>query len=155
MFKHRKYYSTILPNISILPNKFYGLINSEPKFLFGINEKYTPNFFKLNNIDIDKNIIVVSIDVENRAESKIEEIMKKKEDDEKNYLLVNYDYNIINAKNSINAKNKNIENNIITNDYVCYDKYKTELISISLPAEYKKKLSTKLSTCIINIKKKI
>ena len=147
-------FSYILPNVSILPNKFYGLINSEPKFLFGINEKYSPNFFKTNNIDIDKNIIVINIDTENKTESKIEEIIKKKEDEEKNYLLVNYDYNIINAKNSINAKNKNIENNIITNDYVCYDKYKTELISISLPAEYKKKLSTKLSSCITNIKKK-
>ena len=147
-------FNYILPNISILPTKFYGLINSEPKFLFGINEKYSPNFFKLNNIDIDKNIIVVSIDAENRAESKIEEIMKKKEDDEKNYLLVNYDYNAINSKNSINTKNKNTENNIITNDYVLYDKYKSELISISLPAEKKKKLSNKLSSLIINVKKK-
>ena len=84
----------ILPNISILPNKFYGLINSEPKFLFGINEKYSSDFFKANNIDIDKNIIVVNIDVENRTESKIEEIIKKKDDEEKNYLLVNYNYNM-------------------------------------------------------------
>jgi hypothetical protein len=62
-------FNYVQPNISILPSKFYGLINSEPKFLFGINENYTPNFFKNNNIDIDKNIIVVNIDPINRTNS--------------------------------------------------------------------------------------
>jgi hypothetical protein len=142
----------ILPNISILPNKFYGLINSEPKFLFGINEKYSSDFFKANNIDIDKNIIVVNIDVENRTESKIEEIIKKKDDEEKNYLLVNYNYNSINAQNKANVKNKNSEKTIITNDYVIYDSYKTELINIEMPE--KKKLSNKLSSCIMKKKSK-
>ena len=143
----------ILPNISILPTKFYGLINSEPKFLFGINEKYSPNFFKENNIDIDKNIVVVKIDVDNRTDSKIEEIIKKKDDEEKNYLLVNYDYNTINAQNNkANVKNKNSEKTIITNDYIIYDNYKTELINIEMPE--KKKLSSKLSSCIIKKKSK-
>ena len=143
----------ILPNVSILPNKFYGLINSEPKFLFGVNEKYNSQFFKINNIDIDKNIIVVSIDAENRTESKIEEIIKKKDDEEKNYLLVNYDYNTINSTNKVN-KSKNIENHIITNDYVKYDNYKYELINLDLPTGYKKKLSSKLSSCLFGSKKK-
>ena len=148
-------FNYMLPNVSILPNKFYGLINSEPKFLFGINEKYNQNFFKKNNIDIDKNIIVISIDAENKTESKIEEIMKKKEDEDKNYLLVNYDYNTINNKSSSESKkSKNVVNNIITNDYVYYDNYKTELINISLPPEFKKKLSNRLSTCLIGVKKK-
>lgn len=146
-------FNYILPNISILPSKFYGLINSEPKFLFGINEKYSPIFFKKNNIDIDKNIIVVNIDAENRTESKIEEIMKKKADDEKNYLLVNYDYNNINTNNNNNTKNKN-ENIIITNDYIIYDKNTIELINIELPASAKKKLSSKLSSYSSGVKKK-
>ena len=147
-------FNYILPNVSILPNKFYGLINSEPKFLFGINEKYEPNFFKNNNIDIDKNIIVISIDPENKTESKIEEIMKKKDDEDKNYLLVKYDYNSINNNNAnVNKKIKNVDN-VITNDYVIYDNYKTELINISLPADERKKLSTLLSTCLIGVKKK-
>ena len=148
-------FNYILPNVSILPNKFYGLINSEPKFLFGVNEKYSQAFFKTNNIDIDKNIVVVSIDAENKTESKIEEIIKKKDDEEKNYLLVNYDYNTINATNNkVNTKNKNVDKNIITNDYVLYDNYKTELINIDLPTKYKKKLSNKLSSCTIGSKKK-
>ena len=147
-------FNYILPNISILPSKFYGLINSEPKFLFGINEKYSPIFFKKNNIDIDKNIIVVNIDAENRTESKIEEIMKKKADDEKNYLLVNYDYNnIINANNNNNTKNKN-ENIIIRNDYIIYDKNTIDLINIELPASAKKKLLNKLSSYSSEVKKK-
>ena len=143
----------ILPNVAILPNKFYGLINSEPKFLFGINEKYYDKFFETNHIDIDKNIVIVKIDVENRTDSKVEEIMKKKDEEEKNYLLVNYDLSA-SQTNNINAKNKNSENHIITNDYVIYDKYKTELINIDLPASYKRKLSTKLSSCFIGSKKK-
>ena len=141
-------FNYILPNVSILPNKFYGLINSEPKFLFGVNEKYHPNFFKNNNIDIDKNIIVVSIDAENRTESKIEEIIKKKEDDDKNYLLVSY--NTIQNK----VTKKNYEKYALANDYVVYDGYKYELINIDMPAHYKKKLSNKLSSCLLGSKKK-
>jgi hypothetical protein len=30
----------IFPHVSILPKKLYGLINSEQKFIFGINEEY-------------------------------------------------------------------------------------------------------------------
>ena len=130
-------FNYVQPNISILPSKFYGLINSEPKFLFGINENYTPNFFKNNNIDIDKNIIVVNIDPINRTNSSIEQVMKKS--GESNYLLVNYDYNI-----NTNTKSKNLDNEI-TNDYATYDKSTIELINIDLPANTKKSLSGKLS----------
>ena len=137
-----------LPNVAILSEKFYGLINSEPKFIFGINEKYKPKFFKDNDIDIDKNIVVVNIDVENKTESKIEEILKKNNQEEKNYLSVETenDYDSFNTKST--------ENNIITNDYVIYDKYKTELISIELPSDCRKKLSTKLSSILLDVKKK-
>ena len=72
------------PNIAILSKKFYGLINSEPKFIFGINEKYRQDFFRENSIDIDKNIIVVYIDTDNKTESKIEEISKINNEQEKN-----------------------------------------------------------------------
>ena len=143
----------ILPNVAILPNKFYGLINSESKFLFGINENYNEEFFEINHIDIDKNIVIVKIDTDNRTDSKVEEIMKKKDEEEKNYLLVNYDYNTT-QNNNISSKNKNSENHIITNDYVIYDRYRTELINIEFPYSYKRKLSTKLSSCLIGSKKK-
>ena len=52
-------FNYVLPNTSILSQKFYGLINSEPKFIFGINEKYKQSFFKDNGIDIDKNILIL------------------------------------------------------------------------------------------------
>ena len=80
--------------------------------------------------------------------------MKKKADDEKNYLLVNYDYNnIINANNNNNTKNKN-ENIIIRNDYIIYDKNTIDLINIELPASAKKKLLNKLSSYSSEVKKK-
>ena len=146
-------FSYILPNVSILPSKFYGLINSEPKFLFGINEEYSKDFFKKNNIDIDKNIVVVIVNPKNSSECKIDETIKKKDDEEKNYLLVNYDYNTINSKNN-NINNKNSENYMITNDYVIFDKDKKEIINLDLPSGYKKKLSNKLTTCLFGAKKK-
>ena len=117
------------PNIAILSKKFYGLINSEPKFIFGINEKYRQDFFRENSIDIDKNIIVVYIDTDNKTESKIEEISKINNEQEKNY-------------------------NIITNDYVIYDKSKIELINIDFPSEFKRRLSAIISSILLDAKKK-
>ena len=53
-------------------------------------------------------------------------------------VLVNYDYNTINAQNNkANVKNKNSEKTIITNDYIIYDNYKTELINIEMPEKKK------------------
>ena len=51
----------ILPCISLLPKTLYGLISTEPKFVFGINEEYNSNFFVKNDIELVKNIIVISI----------------------------------------------------------------------------------------------
>ena len=141
-----------LPNIAILSSKFYGLINSEPKFVFGINEKYSPKFFKENNIDIDKNIIVVSIDLDNKTESKIEEILKINNQEEKNYLSVESENDF--EKFSNKSTFKSVDNNVITNDYVIYDKNKTELISIELPSDCRRKLSSNLSSILVEAKKK-
>ena len=145
-------FNYVLPNIEILPEKFYGLINSEPKFIFGINEFYDSNFFKNNNIDIDKNIVVVNLNVDKRTESFIEEIMKKKDTEEKNFIAVESekDHEISNLKLS----DKGNETHILTNDYVIYDKYQTELISIEFPSNNKRKLSTKLSSILLDAKKK-
>ncbi len=141
-------FNYVQPNISILPSKFYGLINSEPKFLFGINENYSPNFFKDNNIDIDKNIIVISIDPYTKTNSKIEEVIKRSGDN--NCLLVNYDYKNINANNA--TKNKMSEN-IIKNDYVIYDNYTYDIINIDLPLYNKKSLISKLPSAKKKAKK--
>ena len=144
----------VLPNIAILSKKYYGLINSEPKFIFGIYDKYTPDFFRNNNIDIGKNIIVVNINNDIRSESKIEEILKANNTEEKDYLDVDSEkeYDIITNKNG--SKNNDNNNNIITNDYVIYDKNKIELINIELPSINKKKLSTALSSILSDAKKK-
>ena len=145
-------FNYVLPNTSILSEKFYGLINSEPKFIFGINEKYKQSFFKDNGIDIDKNIIVVSIDYDNKTESKIEEILKINNKEEKNYLSVETqnDFEINPHKNSLRSS----DNNIITNNYAIFDKSKTELINIEFPSDFRKKLSTKLSSILLDAKKK-
>ena len=141
-----------LPNVAILSKKFYGFINSEPKFIFGINEKYKPQFFAKNNIDIDKNIVVVNIDTENKTESKIEEILKINNKEEKNYLSIDNDKDYDMSFTKMNSKL--IENNIITNDYVIYDKSKTELISLDFPSDCKRRLSTKISSILLDAKKK-
>ena len=140
------------PNIAILSKKFYGLINSEPKFIFGINEKYRQDFFRENSIDIDKNIIVVYIDTDNKTESKIEEISKINNEQEKNYLSIDNekDYDMNYAK----MNSKMFENNIITNDYVIYDKSKIELINIDFPSEFKRRLSAIISSILLDAKKK-
>ena len=140
------------PNIAILSKKFYGLINSEPKFIFGINEKYRQDFFRENSIDIDKNIIVVYIDTDNKTESKIEEISKINNEQEKNYLSIDNekDYDMNYAK----MNSKMSENNIITNDYVIYDKSKIELINIDFPSEFKRRLSAIISSILLDAKKK-
>ena len=144
-------FNYVLPNISILPNIFYGLINSEPKFIFGINEKYTPDFFLNNKIDIDKNIIVVSINTEKKLDSKIEEILTKKGEEENNYLLVSNSYEDSLGTKNIN-KNK-ISDNLITNDSVTYEKTTIDLINLELPINAKKSLYNNLYS-YINSKKK-
>ena len=47
-----------------------------------------------------------------------------------------------------------LENNIITNDYVIYDKSKIELISIDFPSEFKRRLYAIISNTSLDGKKK-
>ena len=67
----------VLPHITILPSKYFGLIHSQDKFIFGINQSYSENFFQENEINLNKNIIIVSIVKANKNLTKIEEILKK------------------------------------------------------------------------------
>ena len=84
----------VQPHISILPSKFYGIINIENKFVFGINEDYNPDFFKNNNIILDKTIVVVHFP---NQKGKIEEI--KKVEDQKDCAIID-NYNIFNFINN-------------------------------------------------------
>ena len=110
----------ILPCISILPKKLYGLINKEKKFLFGINEKYDYSFFYNNDIEINKNIMIVNILPDYK--SKLEEILNKQNNDN-NILIINDESEI---KSSL--INENIEGYSVFNDYILYNDNKYDSI---------------------------
>ena len=129
----------VLPHISLLPYELYGLINSEQKFIFGINEEYSKNFFEDNNIDLDKSIVIVQLNHLKKNESKIIEIIKNIEAEE---CLV------INEKIKQKENDKNTEENIFfNNQYI-------NLLNIELPSKAKKKAISKMNNLITLIKKK-
>ena len=123
----------VQPHISILPSKFYGIINTEYKFIFGINENYSPDFFKNNNILLDKTIIVVHI---LNQKIKIEEV--KKLEDQKDYVIID-NYNIF---------------NLINNESILPNGSKIDINNIDLPIKHKKKLMSKIKSFITESKKK-
>ena len=129
----------VLPHISLLPHELYGLINSEQKFIFGINEVYSKNFFEDNNIDLDKSIVVINLDCLKKHESRIFEMMQKIEEKE---CLV------------INEKNKKKENDKDTEEYIFYNNNYINLLTIDLPSVAKKKAISSLNELISSIKKK-
>ena len=125
----------VLPHISLLPYELYGLINSEQKFIFGINEEYSKTFFEDNNIDLDKSIVIVQLNHLKKNESKIIEIIKNIEAEE---CLV------INEKIKQKENDKNTEENIFfNNQYI-------NLLNIELPSKAKKKAISKMNN-LINI----
>ena len=127
-------FSYVLPNATILPSKFYGIINTEYKFFFGIGENYSPDFFKNNNILLDKTIIIVNFTKGKKA--KIEEV--KKIEDQKDYVIID-NYNIF---------------NYINNDSILPNGTKIDLINIDFPIKFKKKLISNLKTYLNECKKK-
>ena len=129
-----KPFNYVLPHSTILPSKFYGIINTESKFFFGIAEKYSPDFFKNNNILLDKIIVVVNFIDSKKA--KIEEI--KKLDDQKDYVIID-NYNIF---------------NFINNDSVLPNGNKIDLINIDFPIKPKKKLINYLKSYLNESRKK-
>ena len=129
----------VLPHISLLPQELYGLINSEQKFIFGINEEYSTNFFEDNNIDLDKSIVVINLDPLKKKESKIFEMMQKIEEIE---CLV------------INEKNKKKENDKNTEEYIFYNNNYINLLTIELPSSAKKKAISSLNELFSIVKKK-
>lgn len=125
----------VLPHMTVLPFKFYGLINSESKFIFGIGEKYSPDFFKNNNILLDKSIIAINL--LNSKKSKIEDT--KKIEEQKDYVIID-NYNIF---------------NFISNESVFPNGTKIDAINIDFPMKIKKKLYTKLKSSLNEFKKNI
>ena len=129
----------ILPHISILPNELYGLINSEQKFIFGINEEYSNTFFEDNYIDIDKSIVVICLNSEKKGESKIIEMSQKMELVE---CLV------------INEQNKKKENNKNTEESIFYNGNYINILNIDIPSGPKKKTLSSLNNLLSLAKKK-
>ena len=129
----------ILPHISLLPQELYGLINSESKFIFGINEEYSKDFFEENNIDLDKSIVVIKLDPLKKNESKIFEMIQKIEEVE---CLV------------LNEKNKKKENDKNTEENIFYNNNYINILTIELPSSAKKKAISSLNELLSNIKKK-
>ena len=129
----------VLPHISLLPHELYGLINSEQKFIFGINEEYTNNFFKDNNIDLDKSIVIINLNPLKKGESKIIEIIQKIEESE---FLV------------INEQNKKKENDKNTEENLFYNNHYINKLTIELPSAAKKKAISSMNELISNIRKK-
>ena len=118
----------ILPYITILPSKFFGLIHSQDKFIFGINQKYSDKFFIENEININKNIIIVSFIKGNMNLTKIDEISKKNNGEKNKKIYISHNL-------------EEFEQNFPTN-----------LNDIDLPIKQKEKLLSKLKTYLNIVK---
>ena len=108
-------FKCIVPHCSILPNNSFGLIESCDSFVFGINQVYTEDFFKSNEIslfnkkihilDLDKKsktvvkqFDVIQIDLDNDFEEEFDffndkDISEEKEDFKHNHRNKNHDIN--------------------------------------------------------------
>ena len=123
------------PHVSILPKKLYGLIGTEKNYIFGINELYHETFFETNNIELTKNIIVISLEFNKIPPVKIEEKIYVNNNEKKIYIITD---NISKTKEyTINI------NGVIT-----------PILSVDIPYLYKKKLSDGINKYLSFMKKK-
>ena len=129
----------VFPHISILPNKLYGLINSEQKFIFGLNQNYYENFFLDNNIELDKTIVIVSINILDQYKK-----TAKINIEEKIFDINNFDKLIIERKGLLSR----YEDSILINGNI------TPIINVDIPNIYKKILIEGISKYISFMKKK-
>jgi len=129
----------VYPHISILPQKLYGLINSEQKFIFGINKNYDEkkDFFVENNIELDKTIVIIYTTIGEKG-VKIGKIVEKIFD-------------------SNNKERLLIERNGLLNrydDYIYINQINMPIINVDIPYCFKKYLLEGLSKYISFMKKK-
>lgn len=132
------------PHTAILPKKLYGLISSEKKYIFGINEIYTEDFFENNKIELNKTLIIVSVfNTKKNNQGKTEEKIEGKIE-EKIYDSNNTD-NIYLTTNKIT---RTVYENI--NIYGTF----TPVINVDIPNTFKKKLCEQINKYISFMKKK-
>ena len=120
----------ILPHISLLPQELYGLINSESKFIFGINEEYSKDFFEDKIFEMIQKIEEVECLVLNEKN-------KKKENDkntEENIFYNNNYINILTIELPSSAKKKAISS---LNELLSNIKKKNDLSDAKFLAEHK------------------
>ena len=125
----------VFPHISILPKKLYGLIGTEKNYIFGINELYQESFFETNNIELTKNVIIISVEFNKNPSVKIEEKIYVNNNEKKIYIITD---NISKTK----------ENTIIINGVV------TPILNVDIPNIFKKKLSDGINKYLSFMKKK-
>ena len=127
-------FNYVHPCVAILPSAYYGLISSQEKFIFGINQKYSEEFFSKNEILLNKNILIVTITKNNKNMIKIntEELSFSEEESKYISLSSNPDKNIETDKDEI----------LLSDD----------LFSIDLPIKYKKKLLMKLKNYLNTVR---
>lgn len=121
----------ILPCMTILPSKYFGLIHSQDKFLFGINQQYDKDFYKNNNIILNKNIIIIIINKSNSKTEIREETVKKADNARNKKIYINHNLD------------EGLENNLSSN-------YK----NADLPLKHKKELLNKLKSYVSDVKNK-
>ena len=133
----------VYPHISILPQKLYGLINSEQKFIFGINENYNENykeddnFFYNNKIELDKTIVIIYTTIGEKG-VKIGKIVEKIFDS--------------NNKERLLIERKGLLNHV--DDFVIVNQIKMPILNVDIPYCFKKHLLEGLSKYISFMKKK-
>ena len=125
----------IFPHVAVLPNKLYGLINSEKKFIFGINELYQEDFFEKNNIELNKTLIIISVDTTKNTQGKIEEKIYDNNNIDKIYITTNY-------LSRAPLEAININGNIVS------------VLNVDIPYNFKKKLSDGMNKYLSFMKKK-
>ena len=125
-----------IPHCSILPNNSFGLIESCKNFLFGINQNYNDDFFKMNEIAIfNKKILILDLDKKSKFyHQKFDVIQIDLDNDIEEDIDIFYDKDINDEDdyNKYNYRNLNYE----LNDNLAKKEVEKE---IDLPAHYKKK----------------
>ena len=154
------------PNCALLPNINCGIIENEKKFIFGINENYSINYFKNHNLKIyNKIILICDIDKKNVFEYyekdkyhiiKLENINVFS----KKYLSENYkelfyedknDFPYLSSINVNNDCNKNLKIPLLNHYSLKLEKKLNDYLSKNLDRLKNNKYKEKINTEIVDI----
>ena len=141
--------------VSILPKELYNFIETVSPYIFGVNEKYSENFFKKNKISIESTTIcIIDIDTDNyyliapggelnpkdfpeipkKLKKKLEERLKKKFSKKPNEIENNENNNNFSNKESSNFNTNNTTSTNINPNNVTNDSNSNSLVCETTPA---------------------